>query len=167
MNKDITNATLLMIAELAGEHTMPDGRKVQITVLEQASTETELSAKFEDCFMRVEPTHYISGYNTATKTTSSDYNNEAHHNQVPTERNAKQLQAFAKLLVIMHDLNSGEWVSKDEESIYKLVYLRETDDFYTRKATLTNESPIYFRTSELAQKALEANEQIFRDFYGI
>ncbi len=167
MNKDITNATLLMIAELAGEHTMLDGRKVQITVVEQAKTETELSAKFEGCFDRVKPMHYISGYNTVTKTTSSDYNNKAHHNQVPAERNAKQLQAFAKLLVIMHDLNGGEWVSKDEESIYRLVYLREADGFFTRKATRSNESPIYFRTEELAHKALEANEQIFRDFYGI
>jgi hypothetical protein len=150
MNKDITNTTLLMIAELAGEHAMPDGRKVQITVVEQAMPETEVSAKFEDCWERVLP---MVLFNPDTS--------------IPTERNAKQLQAFAKLLVIMHDLNGGEWVSKEDESIYRLVYLREADGFYTRKATLTNESPIYFRTEELAQKALEANKQLFRDFYGV
>ncbi len=156
-----------MIAELAGEHTMPDGSKLQITVVEQGKTETEVSAKFEDCFKRVEPLYCVSSGNEIEKYDSINVNHKEYYNHVPTERNAKQLQAFAKLLVIMHDLNGGEWVSKDEESIYKLVYLRETNDFYTRKATLTNESPIYFRTSELAQKALEANEQIFRDFYGV
>jgi hypothetical protein len=67
----------------------------------------------------------------------------------------------------MHDLNGGEWIPKDGESIYRLVYLREADDFYTRKTTRTNESPIRFRTEELAQKALEANKQLFRDFYGV
>jgi hypothetical protein len=166
MNKDITNTTLLMIAELAGEHTMPDGRKVQITVVEQAKTETEVSAKFEDCFDRVEPVFYIDNRNHVIKATKFD-NTPEEYNAVPTERNAKQLQAFAKLLVIMHDLNGGEWVLKDEESIHRLVYLREADGFYTRKATRTNESPIYFRAEELAQKAIEANEQIFRDFYGV
>jgi hypothetical protein len=153
MNKDITNATLLMIAELAGEHIMPDGRKVQITVVEQAKAETELSAKFEDCFERQLPMVFLTTF--------------VGNIPVPTERNAKQLQAFSKLLVIMHDLNSGEWIPKNEEQVYTLVYDRESNSFLVESRTYTNDSPIYFRTRELAKKALEANEQIFRDFYGV
>jgi hypothetical protein len=138
-----------MIAELAGEHAMPDGRKVQITVVEQAKTETEVSAKFENCWERVLP---MVLFNPDTS--------------IPTERNAKQLQAFSKLLVIMHDLNGGEWKPKDEE-ITCVNYKKSTDKLNLEPWSLYLPSPIYFRTRELAQKAREANEQIFRDFYGI
>ena len=166
MNKDITNTTLLMIAELAGEHTMPDGRKVQITVVEQAKTETEVSAKFEDCFDRVEPVFYIDNRNHVIKATKFD-NTPEEYNAVPTERNAKQLQAFAKLLVIMHDLNGGEWIPKHREDVYCVSYEKSTNTLKIDDWKHYVPYPIYFRTRELAHKALEANEQIFRDFYGV
>lgn len=166
MNKDITNTTLLMIAELQGEHTMPDGSKLQITVVEQAKTETEVSAKFEDCFERVKPYYCVDLCNRIVSNVTTD-NTPQNHNNVPTERNAKQLQAFAKLLVIMHDLNGGEWVPKHGEDAYVIVYDRESNSFVVESRTYTNDSPICFRIFELAQKALEANEQIFRDFYGV
>ncbi len=149
MNKDITNTTLLMIAELAGEHTMSDGSKLQITVVEQAGTETEVSAKFEDCFAKVRPMVFP---NLTTF--------------IPTERNAKQLQAFAKLLVIMHDLNGGEWIP-EKEWFYTIWYGNSCFEVLDLGPESDIDSPVYFRTSELAKKALEANEQIFRDFYGI
>jgi len=150
MNKDITNANLLMIAELAGQHTMPDGRKVQITVVEQANTETELSAKFEDCYAKVRPMVFPDP-----------------NTPIPTERNAEQLQAFAKLLVIMHDLNGGEWMPEDGEFAYGVYYHRESNNFSTASSNYTTSCLIRFRTKELAKKALKANEQIFRDFYGV
>ena len=150
MNKDITNANLLMIAELAGQHTMPDGRKVQITVVEQANTETELSAKFEDCYAKVRPMVFPDP-----------------NTPIPTERNAEQLQAFAKLLVIMHDLNGGEWKPVEGESVSVLSWFRVDNSFCVEIYDYQIYTPIYFRTGELAHKALEANEQIFRDFYGV
>lgn len=166
MSKDALENFLVMLAANAGNYVMPDGRKVKITVVEQTKTETEVSAKFEDCWERVKPMFYVNRDNEIN-VSIAPINKPMQHNAVPTERNARQLQAFAKLLVIMHDLNGGEWIPKDGESIYRLVYLREADDFYTRKTTRTNESPIRFRTEELAQKALEANKQLFRDFYGV
>ena len=156
-----------MIADLAGEHTMPDGRKVQITVVEQAKTETELSAKFEDCFDRVKPLKYISAGNSMITNNAACSHDSAHHNHVPTERNAKQLQAFAKLLVIMHDLNGGEFIPKKRELVYTVVYDRESSRFCLEHRVFTHDFPICFRTQELTQKALEANEQIFKDFYGV
>jgi hypothetical protein len=167
MNKDITNTTLLMIAELAGEHTMPDGSKLQITVVEQAKTETEVSAKFEDCFKRVDPLYCINSGNEIEKYDSINVNLEEYYSHVPTERNAKQLQAFAKLLVIMHDLNGGEWIPEDGESAYGVYYRRESNNLSTATSNYTTSCLIYFRTKELARKALVANEQIFRDFYGV
>jgi hypothetical protein len=86
---------------------------------------------------------------------------------IPTERNAEQLQAFAKLLVIMHDLNGGEWKPVEGESVSVLSWFRVDNSFCVEIYDYQIYTPIYFRTGELAHKALEANEQIFRDFYGV
>lgn len=91
-------------------------------------------------------------------------------NNVPTERQAKQLAATIKLMTIMHDANGGEWVpNQDKKRVivaWNPAFGKGSEFFcYTHKNSFY--SPIYFRDYETAQRAYEENKQVFNDYFGI
>lgn len=156
-----------MLAKNAGKFTTEDGTTVEVIVSKQPKPDAKKSsARFEDCFERVKPVWFIKDNNTIAQT-GTPINIRSSYNQVPTERNTKQLQAFTKLLTIMYSLNGGEFPLKWQDNAWFVAYNRESGKLnYYRYVNLTD-SPIYFRTQALARKAIKENEQIFRDFYGL
>jgi hypothetical protein len=163
MKKDL----ITMLAKNAGKFTTGDGTTVEIIVSKQPKPAAKKSsARFEDCFERVKPMFYINGYNEISKPITL-LNKPEQHNNVPTERNAKQLQAFAKLLVIMHDLNGNEFPLEYQDNAWFVNYNRKLDKLNCYRYVNLTDSPIYFRTQALARKAIKENEQIFRDFFGL
>ncbi len=163
MKKDL----IAMLAKNAGKFTTEDGTTVEVVVSKQPKpTAKKSSARFEDCFERVKPVWLVSEYNRVTNS-GFCINSDGYHNNVPTERNAKQLQAFAKLLVIMHDLNGNEFPLEYQDNAWFVNYNRKLDKLNCYRYVNLTDSPIYFRTQALARKAIKENEQIFRDFFGL
>lgn len=118
------------------------------------------SLKYEDCFERVEPKFYVDLFLIISQSQS------AFENNVPTKRQAKQLAATIKLMTIMHDANGGEWVPSEQELILAPVFVRRSKQCTFDLLEHSTYSPIYFRDYETAQRAYEANKEIFHDYFG-
>lgn len=152
---------ILLLAQ--GELVEVNGQKVQLTVVEERIDIAPVkSMKYKDCAERVNPMWYVNSYARIL-----EIEDDSDENNVPTQRNAKQVLAFCQLLTIMHDANGGEWIPKDGEAGYCIDYGRgvkqlRVDSWFSRTT-----NPIQFKTEELAQQALEENRQIFLDFFGI
>lgn len=131
-----------------------------ITPSDVTDTPPVKSLKYEDCFERVKPKFWVDVDLVISQ------NNSAFYDNVPTERQAKQLAATIKLMTIMHDANFGEWIPSEGEKIWSHYFERETNVIGSCDYEYTAPSPIYFRDKETAKRAYEANKEIFHDYFG-
>lgn len=132
-----------------------------VTPSDVTDTPPVKSLKYEDCFERLKPKCYVD---EALQIKQSVL---VHNDNVPTERQAKQLAATIKLMTIMHDANGGEWVPKAGEMFYSFNYNREESKVVMSNYKTFIASPIYFRDHKTAKRAYEANKEIFHDYFGI
>lgn len=162
---------ILLLAQ--GESVEVNGQKVQLAVVEEVTNQPPVkSLKHEDCMSRVRPLWYIGttgeiyiGTTGEIYETNTVFNFTK--NQVPTQRNAKQVLAFCQLLTIMHDANDGEWRPKKSERAYNVNYDRCNQVFFIDYWELRTTDQIYFKELAKTEQALEENRQLFLDFFGI
>lgn len=153
---------ILLLAQ--GESVEVNGQKVQLTVVEEVTNQSPVkSLKYDDCAERVEPLWFMRITGEIHEAAVYDFSK----NQVPTERNAKQVLAFCQLLTIMHDANGGEWRPKKSERAYNVNYDRRNQVFFIDYWESRTTDQIYFKTEELAEQVLKDNKQLFLDFFGI
>lgn len=132
----------------------------KITPSDVTDTPPLPSLKYEDCFERVKPVWFVDTLGKV-KTYHS-----IREDGVKTEHQAKQLAATIKLMTIMHDANGGEWVPSEQELILAPVFVRRSKQCTFDLLEHSTYSPIYFRDYETAQRAYEANKEIFHDYFG-
>ena len=118
----------------------------------------------------VKSLEYSSCYNRLThdeKIAVIDVLDGLENLQQTNPRQAKQLAATIKLMVIMNDANNGEWIPKAGDHRTTIEYDQELSriTYFTYECTIL--SLIYFRDYETAQRAYEQNKEIFHDYFGI
>ena len=148
-----------------GEVITDDGTKFQITEVKSEVTDTPpaKSLKYEDVIAKEKPEYWIMLDGVMRK----DLFELGHSkSSVYTERDAKKLRATAQLLVVMHYANGGDWIPKDGEERVIIEFQQSVNAYYfsTYEHILHQ---IYFRTRELAEKALADNKQLFNEYFGI
>ncbi len=134
-----------------------------INTSEVTDTPPTKSLKYDDVVGEVKPLYYCLNEGLIRK--DLRFQKGFHYKTVATERDAKKLRATAQLLVVMHAAN-GDWVWDEEQKCYGIYYSLTHKNHPIIEYELTLPQ-IYFRTRELALKALADNKQLFNEYFGI
>jgi hypothetical protein len=119
------------------------------------------SLKYEDCFKRVKPSIYLNAGLEIIKS------NQERKDGLATKRQAKQAAAMLQLMTICHDANGGDWIPNEGEKRTIIEWEQEFNQISIDIYECTFYSPIYFRDAKTAQRAYEANKEIFHAYFGI
>ena len=153
--------------------TIPDGFEVDLEKTTSSSIVLKKKEKEiltweeiqEENMKREKVQYYLSpAGNTSAIKLNTTVPTRILNNNVPSEREIERLTARCKLTIIADYYNEGWVPSKTSEMRYYICY-SVGDDKYVISAFFAHiAGDVYFKTRELAEKALEHNKEIFEAY---